>query len=213
MSVENKFCDYFECYGLTTGKDKHGDIWTKEQLIKIKNDFESHPESKIIFSQHKLNDQVGKILSMKIEERGDWAGLKVKVGVFNGKKEEFERMKKENWGLSVGVLYSSSSLSEEEIINSKIKVEVSPFIHKEAERILDSLSVKYGVYLRKAVDASTIISLIGLTLTEMGILFDLLLRLRDERNKEGKIIIIIDKDKKELTNKNKEEIAKAINKL
>jgi len=195
---KKEFGKYFEGYGVTTGKDRHGDVWTKEHLVKIKKDFESHPERKIIPNQHNPKEVIGEILSMKIEEKENgWAGLKIKGGIFKGKEKEFEKMKKEGWGFSIAVLYSNCNLTSEEILNSETKIEVSPYIHREIENVLDSSGFKYGVHLRKGIDFPTIISLVGITLFNLYKLLDLLLKLKEKKDNE----------------KNKKEFMDAINEI
>lgn len=180
---EDKFGESFDGYGLTTEKDRHGDVFTIDNLKSIKKSFdEGNSENFNILNQHNPDDVLGKIISMEIEEREDgWAGLRVRGSIFKGKEKEFEKMKREGWGLSIGALYSNCNLTREEILDSEIKIEVSPYIHREIEGILNSQGLKYGVYLRKGLDFSTTISLVGLTLTNLYMLIDLLLRLKEQK--------------------------------
>jgi hypothetical protein len=182
---DEKFGGFFEGYGLVTGKDRHGDIWTKEQLIKIKRDFDDNPKKRTVFSNHDETKPIGEILSIEVEEKENgWAGLKVRGKVIKGKENEIKKIIDNGGGLSVSVLYSNCNATEEDVSNARIKMTVSPQIHREIEKSLNDSNVKFGVILRKGLDAPTTIALIGFTLTNLYFLLELLLRLKDKKENE-----------------------------
>lgn len=182
--MEEVFGQDFEGYGATTLTDKHGDIFTLEHLRLIKDNFDEKKGGMNLLSEHNPKEVIGKIFSMEIEKKKEgWAALKIKGKIFKGKEKEFEKMKNKR-GLSIAILYSNCKLTEEEILNANMKIEVSPYFHREFEELLDSLGINYGVHLRKAADIPTIISLVNLAILGLYKLIDLLVALREQKVKE-----------------------------
>ena len=205
---DKKFCGYVDGYGTTTDLDNHGERMSLERIKKVKEDYEKNPERKKILKEHNKNKVIGEIISMKIEEKDDWAGLKIKVGIYKGYEKELKKMKDENWGFSIGAIYSKGKIPKDKENYTPIKLEVSGKLHREIEDYLNSRKIPYEVYIRKSADALTDINFwVGNIAILIG-LVNILLEIK--KRKEGKIIFNAPNSKIEINKTNIKKVENLI---
>lgn len=199
MGNDEKFCGYIEGFGATTSLDRHGDKLNLENLKDMKKQFDNKKVQEVLLG-HDKSQPIGQILKSEIITKEGWAGIKLKVGIYKRREDILNMFKKGKLnGFSWGGWVGGEGFSVEDLEKSKIKIEVEGEVHKEVEKILDSLDIKYGAFLKKSIDAPTIIAIVvgetSVILTAISLLYQLWKDKKKEENKNINLNIVI-KDKR-----------------
>jgi len=162
--MSSNFIGYVEGYICTTDVDSHEDKLTPEAINNIKKQIEQNPTLRIICLQHDTSQSCGQILELRIETRGKWKGLWAKVGIHEDREDVWKMIEnRELTGFSIAgrVLEYELKLIQKEELMYKFDLEVDPQQWTEIKDILDTEGIQSEVYIRKALNIPTIISVVA----------------------------------------------------
>jgi len=166
--MSSNFIGYVEGYICTTDVDSHGDKFTSEPIDSIKQQIEQNPSLRIIYLQHhKKSPPCGEILKLQIDTKGEWKGLWAKAGIYKDRKDVWEMIEnRELTGFSIGgrvlEFERMEACHKEGKLMFKFDLEIDPQSWGEIKELLDRENgVKSEVYIRKAVDIPTIITVVA----------------------------------------------------
>jgi len=195
--MNSNFIGYVEGYICTTDIDLHGDRFAPEAIDRIKEQIEQNISLRTVYLEHDISQPCGEILNLRVEKREGWKGLWVKVGIYKDREDVWEKIeKKELKGFSLAgkVLEFQRFKNVGEEAAYKFDLEVDSSLKWEIKEILDKEGVKSEVYIRKAWDIPTIISVT----TNALVIVDILHKYWINRKKQGQNItlnIVIGKQK------------------
>ena len=162
--VMRQYCGYVESYAITTDGDLHGDKITPEAIDSLCKQIDENPSRRVLNRGHDSNQRIGDIVEWRVDSKGDWRGLWVKIGVYEGCEGVLAQMQSGEMG---GLSIEAYSLEEGTLGVSgdgdfsantyRMKLEVRPDLRHEVAEELKDERVETRGFIRKAVDIPAII--------------------------------------------------------
>ena len=214
---DEKFCGFTVGFAATTDVDNHGERLTLEALQKMKHTIESDPTRRFMNLNHDRSQRIGEIVDSELVIKDEWAGLKVKTGIYKGREDVLEKIRKgELSGLSIEAIEvkHAGKFSVENAIPAEIKLNAK--YSREVAEILDSIDVGYNREIKKSLDVIVAINLIinniPLLISTIKLLYDWWQRKSEEEKRQANVTITVNNTIYNFYNDTPEDIAKKFQK-
>lgn len=174
--MAKEFIGYTEGYLTTTDIDAHGDRLTPEAVESFADQLRKDPVKRTLYLQHDTEQPIGYITEFHVETKGEWKGLRAKVGIYATRPDVWEMMQS---GKLSGFSFGAKLIEKEVSVMSKkecsFSIEIEGQYWHEFRDMLVQMGAQVEVYVHKAVDYPTIIevscSLLSLAGTIYGVYF------------------------------------------
>lgn len=192
--MKKKFIGYVTGYICTNDIDSHGDKLTPETIEDIKDQIERDSSLRTMFLQHDESQPCGEMLEFRVDTKGEWKGLWAKIGVYKNRKDIWEMIKNRRLtGFSIGARVLEEQRLEvcnEEDLVYKFDLEVDSRLKSEVKDLLDKEGLKSEVYIQKALDVPTIITVAASGLFIIDRLYEYHKRLKKKKQKKQRDVTV-----------------------
>ncbi len=167
-----EFIGYVEGYLATTGIDSHGDRLTPEALESFAKQLKNKPSLRTLHLNHDTSQPIGYIVDFAVENKGQEKALRAKVGIYKSRPDVWADMQSGKLsGFSFGAKLINKELSEVTENDCTFSVEVEGKEWHDFNDLLESMGARVDVYVQKAVDIPTIITVTCALLSLPGTIY------------------------------------------
>jgi HK97 family phage prohead protease len=156
---ENEYIGFIEGYAATTDVDLHGDKLTPEAIENMAEQINNNPKLRIAPYNHDITQPMGYITDFRVDTKGSWKGLHIKVGVYKSRPDLWKKvLSGDIKGFSYGARIREMEYKKMPDTNCSFTIEI---INEEWHQICDILSklgAKVEPDVRKAWDTPIIIT-------------------------------------------------------
>jgi len=114
--MAKEFIGCVEGYLTTTDIDAHGDRLTPEAVESFADQLRKDPKKRTLCLQHDAKQPIGYITEFHVETKGEWKGLRAKVGIYATRPDVWEMMQS---GALSGFVYGAKLVDKEAGVMSK----------------------------------------------------------------------------------------------
>ncbi len=172
--VDEEYIGYIEGYLATTNLDSQGDKLTPQALESFTEWLKKNPAKRTLHLNHDMTQPIGYVTDFYIETKGDWQGLRARVGIYKTRPDAWEMCQSGKLtGFSYGAKFIYEELGKMSKEECSFTVEIKGLDYHEFMDMLAQMGARVEVYVQKAADFPTILtvacSLLGLPGTIYGI--------------------------------------------
>lgn len=162
-----EFIGCVEGYLITTDIDAHGDRLTPEAVEDFADQLRKNPKKRTLYLKHDTEQPIGYVTEFHVETKGEWKGLRAKVGIYATRPDAWEMMQS---GALSGFSYGAKLVEKEVGMmpsrDCSFSIEIEGQYWHDFRDMLVQMGAGVEVHTQKAIDFPTILtvscSLLGL---------------------------------------------------
>lgn len=171
--MEDRFIGYIEGYLATTDVDSQGDRLTPEALENFAKQIKANPALRTTYLSHDTTQPVGYIVDFSIETKGDWKGLRAKVGVYKTSPDAWEMIESGKLkGFSFG---GKVKMAKKTVTNKKCNFSLEAKVedYHQISDLLSQSGADVETIVQKAADFPTLFNVATSALALPGTIYGL----------------------------------------